>query len=120
AMAYDSALPGIGGPLVSISLIFFAYTTILGWSLYGERCAAYLFGDKVIVPYRYLWTIIVPIGALSSLEVVWIFADIMNALMAIPNLTALLLLSPIVFKITRDRLSGGQPLMRHSPSPPAE
>ena len=120
AMAYNAALPGIGGAVVSISLIFFAFTTILGWSLYGERCAAYLFGDRAIVPYRYLWAIVVPVGALAKLEVVWIFADIMNALMAVPNLLALLLLSPIVFKITRDRLGGGQPLISAKPSPPTE
>ena len=110
AMAYNHALPGIGGAIVSISLVFFAFTTILGWGFYGERSAAYLFGDRAIVPYRYLWTIIVPVGALSKLEIVWILADIMNALMAIPNLTALLLLSPIVFKITKERLGGGQKL----------
>jgi AGCS family alanine or glycine:cation symporter len=117
AMAYNEALPGFGGAIVSISLIFFAFTTILGWSLYGERSAAYLFGDRAIVPYRYLWAIVIPVGALSELEVVWILADIMNALMAIPNLIALLLLSPVVFKITRDRLGGGQTLMPTKPKP---
>ena len=115
AMAYNDALPGFGGAMVSISLIFFAFTTILGWSLYGERCAAYLFGDRAIVPYRYMWAIVVPVGALAKLEVVWIFADIMNALMAVPNLLALILLSPIVFRITRDRLGGGQPLIAVNP-----
>ncbi len=120
AMAYNAALPGIGGALISISLIFFAFTTILGWSVYGERCAAYLFGDRAIVPYRYLWAIVIPVGALAKLEIVWIFADIMNALMAIPNLIALLLLSPIVFKITRDRLAGGQPLMPSKAVPLAD
>ncbi len=120
AMAYNDALPGIGGAIVSISLIFFAFTTILGWSFYGERCAAYLFGDRAIVPYRYLWTLVVPVGALAKLEIVWIFADIMNALMAVPNLLALLLLSPVVFKITRDRLGGGKPLITPKSAPPGD
>ena len=117
AMAYSTALPGFGGVIVSISLVLFAFTTILGWGMYGERCAAYLFGDRAIIPYRYMWAIIVPVGALAKLEIVWIFADIMNALMAVPNLLALLLLSPVVFKVTRDRLGGGQSLIPPKPDP---
>lgn len=120
ALAYNDALPGIGGIIVSVSLVFFAFTTILGWSLYGERCAAYLFGDRAIIPYRYLWIAVIPVGAVIKLDIVWIIADIMNALMAIPNLIALLLLSPVVFKITRDRLGRGQPLMPPKSTPPAE
>lgn len=114
AMAYSMGLPGIGGAVVSISVIFFAFTTILGWCIYGERCAAYLLGDRAIIPYRYLWALVIPVGALTQLNVVWIIADIMNALMAVPNLIALLLLSPVVFKITRDRFRGGQTLLKKS------
>ena len=100
--AFADALPGFGGYLVAISLAIFAFTTILGWSLYGERCAEYLFGVKVIVPFRVLWILAVPIGTVISLDFVWLLADTLNAMMAIPNLIALALLSPVVFKLTRE------------------
>ncbi len=119
ALAYSAGLPGIGGVVVSVSVVFFAFTTILGWCIYGERCAAYLFGDRVIIPYRYLWALVIPVGALTELNVVWIIADIMNVLMAFPNLIALILLSPVVFKLTRDRFKGGQTLLK-KPNPAAE
>jgi len=102
AAAFNSTLPGWGGYLVSFGLMIFAFTTILGWSYYGERCAEYLFGAKVIWPYRLLWIIAIPIGAISSLELIWLLADVLNGLMALPNLIALLVLSPLVFKLTRE------------------
>jgi len=117
ALAFKSVMPQIGGAIVSISLVLFAFTTILGWCVYGERCAAYLFGDQIIVPYRYLWCIIVPIGAMSQLELVWLAADVTNALMAVPNLIALILLSPIVFRETHKRLIGGQRLLSPAATP---
>jgi len=110
ALAYESALPGVGAHIVSVSLVLFAFTTVLGWSVYGERCAAFLFGIKAIKPYRYLWCAAVGIGAITSLNLAWLVADIMNALMALPNLVALLALSPLIFKLTRERTSGGQGL----------
>jgi AGCS family alanine or glycine:cation symporter len=81
--------------------VVFAFTTILGWSYYGERCAEFLFGVKVILPYRVLWIIAIPVGAMGKLGLVWLLADVMNAMMAIPNLIALLLLSPVLFSLTR-------------------
>ncbi|MDQ7015400.1 MAG: sodium:alanine symporter family protein [Gammaproteobacteria bacterium] len=102
AAAFNSTLPGWGGYLVSFGLMVFAFTTILGWSYYGERCAEYLFGKKVIWPYRLLWIVAIPIGAISSLELIWLLADVLNGLMALPNLIALLALSPLVFKLTRE------------------
>ncbi|MEG2139647.1 MAG: sodium:alanine symporter family protein [Bilophila sp.] len=102
ATAFEEALPGFGTTLVSISLSLFAFTTILGWCVYGERSVIYLFGDKGLIPFRVLYTCMVPIGAVAHLDVVWILADTVNALMAIPNLTAVLLLSPVVFKIVRE------------------
>ncbi len=102
SLAFGQALPGIGNYVVTIGIMLFAYTTLLGWSFYGERCAEYIFGVKSIAPYRVLWIISIPIGAMAELNPLWLLADIMNALMAIPNLIALLLLSPVVFKITRD------------------
>lgn len=102
AASFSSGLPGVGGYIVTLGLALFAFTTILGWSVYGERCIEYLFGVHAIVPFRVLWIIAIPIGATVSLDFVWLLADTLNALMALPNLIALLLLSPVVFKVTRD------------------
>jgi AGCS family alanine or glycine:cation symporter len=102
AAAFGNELPGAGAYVVTLGLALFAFTTILGWSVYGERCAEYLFGIRAIVPFRVLWVLVLPMGALSGLDLVWTIADTLNAMMAIPNLVALLLLSPVVFKISRD------------------
>jgi AGCS family alanine or glycine:cation symporter len=102
AASFSSALPGVGGYVVTVGLALFAFTTILGWSVYGERCIEYLFGVHAIVPFRVLWVLAIPVGATVSLDFVWLVADTLNALMALPNLIALLLLSPVVFKVTRD------------------
>ena len=80
--AFEAAMPGVGHYILSLALVVFAYTTILGWSYYGERCWEYLAGTRAILPFRIFWTL--------------------NALMAIPNLIALLLLSPVVFRLTRE------------------
>jgi AGCS family alanine or glycine:cation symporter len=74
---------------------------MLGWSYYGERCAQFLLGSKVVLPFRVLWVIGVFIGTQMSLGLVWKMSDALNGMMAIPNLLALLLLSPVVFKLTR-------------------
>jgi AGCS family alanine or glycine:cation symporter len=87
---------------VVISLAIFAFTTLLGWSLYGERCAQYLFGDRAVLPFRIVWVVLIPVGAAVNLKLVWGVADVMNAMMAIPNLIALLVLSPIIFRLTRE------------------
>lgn len=99
--AFDAALPGYGGMVVTFGLATFAFTTMLGWSVYGERCFEYLFGVGAIMPFRVLWTLVVPIGTVTQLEFTWLLADTLNALMAIPNLIALLLLSPVVIQLTR-------------------
>jgi len=100
--AFESALPGVGSYIVTIGLSVFAFTTILGWSFYSEKCVEYLFGERAITPFRFLWIIAVPIGATASLDFMWLVADTLNALMAIPNLIALILLSPVVFKLTKE------------------
>ena len=102
AVSFSNELPGIGGYIVTLGLAIFAFTTILGWSVYGERCVEYLFGVHAIVPFRVLWVLAIPLGATVSLDFMWLVADTLNALMALPNLIALLLLSPVVFKVTRD------------------
>ncbi len=101
-LAFNTAMPGLGGYVVVCGLVVFAFTTILGWSYYGERCAEFLFGVKVIWPYRLLWLVAIPLGAMGKLGLIWLIADVMNGLMAVPNLMALVLLSPVIFKLTRD------------------
>ncbi len=101
SLAFNTGFAG-GGYIVTFGLIVFAFTTILGWSYYGERCASYLMGVKAILPYRILWVAATLIGALVKLGLVWALADVLNGLMAIPNLIALLLLSPVIFSITRE------------------
>jgi len=105
--AFDVGLPGFGSFVVTFGLIVFAFTTILGWSYYGERCAEYLLGVRVIWPYRVLWILAIPVGAIGNLGMIWLLADILNGLMAIPNLIALAVLSPVVFRLTRERLASG-------------
>ena len=105
SLAFETALPNIGSYVVVFGLVIFAFTTILGWSYYGERCAEYLLGTRVILPYRLLWLCAIPVGAMSKLSLVWVIADILNGLMAIPNLIALALLSPVIFKLTKDYLN---------------
>ena len=103
--AFNQGLPIFGKYIVVFGLILFAFSTIIGWSYYGEKCAEFIFGEKVIPIYRLLWIIIIPFGAIIKLNLVWLIADIMNGLMAIPNLIALILLSPLVFSKTRELLS---------------
>ena len=85
-----------------LCLTFFAFTTALGWCVYGERCAIYFFGDKAQIPFRIVYCIAIPVGVLTQLDVVWLLADTCNALMAIPNLIAILLLSPVLFKLVKE------------------
>nr|WP_024951640.1 sodium:alanine symporter family protein [Cobetia crustatorum] len=106
SMSFDQALPGVGNHLVAIALAVFAFTTILGWSFYGEKCFQYLFGTRAIMLYRIVFVIAIPIGAMAKLDLIWLMADTFNALMAIPNLIGLALLSPVVFKLTRDYFDG--------------
>ena len=93
---------GFGDKIVALAIAVFAFTTILGWSYYSERCMEFLFGTRILVPFRYLWVAVIPLGAVVNLGVIWTVADTMNGLMAIPNLIALLVLSPIIFRLTRE------------------
>lgn len=97
SIAFTKGLGSILGEyIVSIGLVLFAYSTLIGWSYYGEKAIEFLFGEKVIMPYRIVFTIFVAIGALINLDLVWGIADIFNGLMALPNLVALLLLTPVI------------------------
>lgn len=99
---FNNLLPGPGGWIVTIGLIFFAYSTILGWCYYGEKCATYAFGEKFLMPYRVFYVATVMLGTVMSLDLVWLAADTFNGLMAIPNLVALLLLSKVICSETKD------------------
>jgi len=99
--AFDIGLPGNwGGYIVSFGIIFFAYSTIIGWAYYGEKCLEYLLGVKALLPYRLFYAGFVFVGACVKLDLVWNFADVMNGLMAAPNLIALLGLSGVVLAET--------------------
>lgn len=102
AAAFESAMPGVGGYILTIALVVFAFTTILGWSYFGEKCWEYMVGTKSIMSFRILWVLAVPFGAIAQLDFAWLVADTLNGLMAIPNLLSLILLSPIVVKLTKD------------------
>ncbi|MBB0970520.1 sodium:alanine symporter family protein [Dietzia aerolata] len=104
ADAFASALPD-GDKLVAVSIAFFAFSTLLGWSYYGERCMERLVGAGGVIPYRMVFTCVVFIGAITELEMVWNFADVMNGLMAIPNLIGLLVLSGLIVRETNRYLS---------------
>ena len=99
--AFNSGLEG-SGVVVTIGLVVFAFTTILGWSFYGERCTTYLFGESAVLPFRLTWVAVVVIGAVAGDRgVIWAVADTLNGLMALPNLVAILLLSGTVYKLSK-------------------
>ncbi|HFI0056420.1 TPA: alanine/glycine:cation symporter family protein [Streptococcus suis] len=99
--AFATVFGNTGSIALTISLVLFAFTTILGWSYYGERCIEFLFGTKSILPYRLVFVTMVALGGFLKLDLIWTIADIVNGLMALPNLIALLALSPVIIKETR-------------------
>lgn len=99
-----AAIPFVGPLVLNVGLLTFVFSTILGWSYYGEKATEYLFGTKAIKPYRYLWVCAVMVGSVVSLPIVWNFADVTNALMAIPNLVSLLLLTPVIVSVTKTHI----------------
>lgn len=99
-----SHIPVLGPIVLTVGLLTFVFSTILGWSYYGEKAAEYLFGVKVILPYRLLWVAAVLVGSVATLPMVWSFADIANGMMAIPNLISLIALSGVLVKLTREHL----------------
>jgi AGCS family alanine or glycine:cation symporter len=112
--AYATAFPmqifagiSLGQLVASIALILFAFTTMVTWSYYGERAITFLFSDKLIIPFRILWVVMIFVGSFQNLEFVWRFGDIANAAMAVPNLVALLLLSSVVFRLAKGEKDAG-------------
>jgi len=104
AEAFEGGMPNMGADIVAISLAFFAYSTLLGWSYYGEKAIEYILKERAVMPYRIVFTIVVFVGAVVELELVWAFADIMNGLMAFPNLIGLIGLSKVVVEETKKYL----------------
>jgi AGCS family alanine or glycine:cation symporter len=107
SMAFGQAFPG-GEYIVTVGLCVFAFTTMIGWSFYGERCWVFLLGTRSILPFRVIWVLVIPVGTMVELDTMWLIADTLNAFMAIPNLIALLLLGPLVFKISKEYFSDHQ------------
>jgi AGCS family alanine or glycine:cation symporter len=102
AKAFNIGLPGPGDYIVSLGLIIFAFSTAISWSYYGDRCVDYLFGEKMVMPYRVIYCLLLPVGASLKLSKIWTISDIFNALMAWPNLVGLIFLSPVVIKMTKE------------------
>ena len=118
--AFSTAYSSFGGVLLTISLVLFAFTTVLGWNYYGERCLVYLFGTKWITLYRIVFVIMTLVGCFMKLDAIWALADILNALMAVPNLIALLCLSGVVSselkKFIHYRQTGEEPADMEAPA----
>lgn len=104
-LAFQEGLPGPGGLIVTVGIAVFAYSTMIGWAYYGEECIEYLFGLKARNPYRWVFCLVIALGAFQKVGFVWDFSDTMNGAMAIPNLIGLLGLSGVVVKATRDALA---------------
>lgn len=108
--AFGGSIPG-GEYVVTVALLLFAFTTILGWAYYSERCFEFLFGVKSIVIFRLYWVAVIPLGAMMDLHTIWDLAGVFNGMMAFPNLIALLLLSPVIFKLTQAYFDKPDPIL---------
>jgi AGCS family alanine or glycine:cation symporter len=105
--AFESFLPGFGRYVVTIGLCLFAYSTLIGWSYYGEECIEFMLGIRARAPYRVLFCLLIVVGAREEVALVWTFSDVMNGAMAIPNLVGLLGLSYVVYQETMRYFSAG-------------
>jgi AGCS family alanine or glycine:cation symporter len=105
AHAFNAAIPTVGGWIVAFCVFLFGYTTLIGWAYYGERFLEYWLGPRVVLPYRWTYCLLIPFGAISRVELVWAWGDLMNALQIFPNLIGLLALSGVAAAIAK----GGQP-----------
>jgi AGCS family alanine or glycine:cation symporter len=105
AAAFNSVMPTVGGWIVAFCVFLFGYTTLIGWAYYGEQFFEYILGRRVTLPYRWIYCLLIPFGAVTKVDLVWAWGDLMNALQVFPNLIGLLGLSGIVAKIAHDKLS---------------
>jgi AGCS family alanine or glycine:cation symporter len=104
ALAFNAAMPGVGGYLVAFCVFLFGYGTLIGWAFYGEQFLAYWLGERIVVPYRWIYCLLIPFGAVAKVNLVWAWGDLMNALQVFPNIIGLLGLSGIVAAIAREKL----------------
>jgi AGCS family alanine or glycine:cation symporter len=112
-VAFDAAMPGVGGWVVAFCVFLFGYTTLIGWAYYGEQFLEYLLGRRVSVPYRWIYCLLIPFGAISRVDAVWAWGDLMNALQVFPNMVGLIGLSGLVAKVLAERRAPSAP-----PAPP--
>lgn len=106
AEAFAAAMPGVGGAVVALSVFLFGYTTLIGWSYYGEQFLEYLIGPRVRLPYRWVYCLLIPFGAITKVELVWAWGDLMNALQIFPNIVGVLWLSGTAAALARRRPAG--------------
>jgi AGCS family alanine or glycine:cation symporter len=104
AAGFNSVMPTVGGWIVAFCVFLFGYTTLIGWAYYGEQFFEYILGRKVTMPYRWIYCLLIPFGAVTKVEVVWAWGDLMNALQVFPNLIGVIGLSGVVAVIARDKL----------------
>jgi AGCS family alanine or glycine:cation symporter len=107
ALAFDAAMPGFGGYVVAFCVFLFGYTTLIGWAYYGEQFLQYWLGPRIVVPYRWAYCLLIPLGAISRVNLVWAWGDLMNALQIFPNLIGVLALSGIVAKVANNSQTPG-------------
>jgi AGCS family alanine or glycine:cation symporter len=107
ALAFDAAMPTVGGWMVAVCVFLFGYTTLIGWAFYGEQFFEYILGTRVTVPYRWIYCLLIPLGAVSRVNVVWAWGDLMNSLQIFPNLIGVLGLSGIAASVARSRRRDG-------------
>ena len=103
AHGFNQAVPVLGGWIVAFCVFLFGYTTLIGWAFYGEQFLEYIFGPRVVTPYRWIYCLLIPFGAISKVELVWAWGDLMNALQIFPNIIGVLGLSGLVAKVARER-----------------
>jgi AGCS family alanine or glycine:cation symporter len=103
ASAFEQAIPGIGGSLVAVCVFLFGYTSLTGWSYYGEQSLEYIFGRRIVMPYRWIYCALVVVGATSKIDLVWNWGDLMNSLQIFPNVVGIIGLSGVAAKILADR-----------------
>ena len=104
-LAFDAAMPGIGGYLLAFSVFLFGYGTLIGWAYYGEQFLAYWLGPRIVMPYRWIYCLLIPFGAIARVNLVWAWGDLMNALQIFPNLIGVLLLSGVAARAARVRFA---------------
>jgi AGCS family alanine or glycine:cation symporter len=109
AFAFNQAIPTVGGWIVAVCVFLFGYTTLIGWAFYGEQFLEYVFGPRIVVPYRWAYCLLMPLGAISKVELVWAWGDLLNALQIFPNIIGVLGLSGLVAKIARERMLDPSP-----------